>query len=164
MVADGMLTRKRYREVPPRVDYALTDRARELMPVLGELARWGYAWAWSSPRASEDVDLGAIFRLAAGLVHPDGRRGTVEFAVEDSTKRVCYAFTLGPEELTMRECDTDGADARVAGDRNAWINAFSPARDHSGLTFSGDRQLAAAVLGGLSGEKSRPALRTADAA
>jgi DNA-binding HxlR family transcriptional regulator len=164
MVADGMLTRKRYREVPPRVDYALTDRARELMPVLGELARWGYAWAWSSPRTSEDVDLGAIFRLAAGLVHPDGRRGTVEFAVEDSTERVCYAFTLGPEELTMRECDTDGADARVAGDRNAWINAFSPARDHSGLRFSGDRQLAESVLGGLSGGKSQPALRTADAA
>ena len=41
MVADGMLTRKRYREVPPRVDYELTERARELMPILAELARWG---------------------------------------------------------------------------------------------------------------------------
>ena len=28
MVADGMLTRKRYREVPLRVDYELTERAR----------------------------------------------------------------------------------------------------------------------------------------
>ena len=36
MVADGMLTRKRYREVPPRVDYELTDRASALAPVLGE--------------------------------------------------------------------------------------------------------------------------------
>jgi DNA-binding HxlR family transcriptional regulator len=52
MVADGMLTRKRFREVPPRVDYELTERARELMPVLGELARWGYDWAWSPPRGS----------------------------------------------------------------------------------------------------------------
>ena len=52
MVADGMLTRKRYREVPPRVDYELTERARELMPILGELARWGYEWAWSPPRES----------------------------------------------------------------------------------------------------------------
>ena len=68
MVADGMLTRKRYREVPPRVDYELTERARELMPVLGELARWGYEWAWSPPRASESLDIGAIFRLAPGLV------------------------------------------------------------------------------------------------
>jgi DNA-binding HxlR family transcriptional regulator len=164
MVADGMLTRTRYREVPPRVDYALTDRAQQLMPVLGELARWGYAWAWSSPRASEDVDLGAIFRLAQGLVHPNGRRGTVEFAVESSTERVCYAFTLGAEEISVRECDTEGAEARVAGDRKAWINAFSPARDHSGLTFSGDRKLAESVLGGLSGANSQSAVRTVEAA
>ena len=73
MVADGMLTRKRYREVPPRVDYELTARARELMPILGELARWGYEWAWSPPRASESVDLGAIFRLAPGLIQPRPR-------------------------------------------------------------------------------------------
>src|SRR5881394_726509 len=63
MVADGMLTRKRYREVPPRVDYELTERSRELAPVLGELARWGYEWAWGPPRETERVDVGAIFRL-----------------------------------------------------------------------------------------------------
>ena len=69
MVADGMLTRKRFREVPPRVEYELTERAQELMPVLGQLARWGYEWAWTAPRAAERVDVGAIFRLAPGLVH-----------------------------------------------------------------------------------------------
>ena len=66
MVADGLLTRQRYREVPPRVDYELTERSRELMPVLGALARWGYDWTWSAPRQGEDVNLGAIFRLAPG--------------------------------------------------------------------------------------------------
>ena len=62
MVADGLLTRQRYREVPPRVDYELTERARELLPVVGELARWGYAWAWSPPRPDEAIDVGAVFR------------------------------------------------------------------------------------------------------
>ena len=81
MVADGMLTRKRYREVPPRVEYELTERARDLMPVLGELARWGYEWAWSSPRGSESIDIGAIFRLAPGLIRGNGADGTVEFVV-----------------------------------------------------------------------------------
>src|SRR4051794_40554900 len=41
MVADGLLTRQRYREVPPRVDYELTQRSRALLRVLGALARWG---------------------------------------------------------------------------------------------------------------------------
>ena len=68
MVADGLLTRQRYREVPPRVDYELTERSRELMPVLGALARWGYDWTWSAPRQGEDVNVGAIFRLAPGLL------------------------------------------------------------------------------------------------
>ncbi len=84
MVADGMLTRKRYREVPPRVDYELTERARELSPVLGELARWGYEWAWGPPRHAERVDVGAIFRLIPGLLGSSGvAPGTVELVVSD---------------------------------------------------------------------------------
>src|SRR5207249_991427 len=60
MVADGLLTRQRYREVPPRVDYELTERARELLPVVGALARWGYQWTWSAPHHDEAIDIGAI--------------------------------------------------------------------------------------------------------
>ena len=70
MVADGLLTRQRYREVPPRVDYELTERSRELMPVIGALARWGYDWTWSEPRAGERVEIGAILRTAPGLLTP----------------------------------------------------------------------------------------------
>ena len=75
MVADGLLTRQRYREVPPRVDYELTERSRELIPVLGALARWGYDWTWSAPRPGEDVNVGAIFRLAPGILEPPARPG-----------------------------------------------------------------------------------------
>ena len=83
MVADGLLTRQRYREVPPRVDYELTERSRELIPVLGALARWGYDWTWSAPRPGEDVNVGAIFRLAPGILEPPaGLDGTVELIVE----------------------------------------------------------------------------------
>src|SRR3954463_14698105 len=83
MVADGLLTRQRYREVPPRVDYELTERSRELTPVLGALARWGYDWTWGPPRPGEDVNIGAILRLAPALLTPPpDRTATVELIVD----------------------------------------------------------------------------------
>jgi len=150
MVADGMLTRKRYREVPPRVDYELTDRARALMPILGELARWGYEWAWSSPRSSEAIDIGAIFRLAPGLVGMHDRRGTVEMQVEDGESTRSYAITLVDGTAEITEQPAEGSDARITGTSSAWVNAFSPQRDRQALQITGDRNLADAVLDGLS--------------
>jgi DNA-binding HxlR family transcriptional regulator len=38
--ADGMVTRTIFPTIPPRVDYALTDRARDLLPVLHALTDW----------------------------------------------------------------------------------------------------------------------------
>ena len=150
MVADGMLTRKRYREVPPRVDYELTERARDLMPVLGELARWGYEWAWSSPRGSESIDLGAIFRLAPGLIRGNGAHGTLEFVVnpaeDGGAPMPPYALTLAEGLVTLAETEVERADARVCGDRSAWIAAFSPDRDLAGLSIAGDADLAGFVL------------------
>jgi DNA-binding HxlR family transcriptional regulator len=152
MVADGMLTRKRYREVPPRVDYELTERARELMPVLGELARWGYEWAWGAPRPPESIDIGAIFRLAPALVVTP-QSGTVELTVGDVTsgdRPVSYSIVISAGEATITERAGEGQpDARVSGETSAWVAAFSPERDRSALHVTGDRNLASAVLDGL---------------
>lgn len=41
MEADGLLTRTVYPEVPPRVEYTLTDLGRSLQPVLDTLWKWG---------------------------------------------------------------------------------------------------------------------------
>ena len=159
MVADGMLTRKRYREVPPRVDYALTERARDLMPVLGELARWGYEWAWSSPRESESVQLGAIFRLAPGLASSSGAGGAVQASVSDG-ERCSYAFTLASDGVTVEEGKADRPGARIAGSTEAWVDAFSPDRDRSGLEISGERKLAHELLDGLSALNDAQATRS----
>lgn len=37
----GLLTRKVYAEVPPRVEYTLTDTGYSLRPVLDAIATWG---------------------------------------------------------------------------------------------------------------------------
>ena len=38
--ADGVVMRRQYEEIPPRVEYSLTDRGRELWPILHRLAHW----------------------------------------------------------------------------------------------------------------------------
>jgi DNA-binding HxlR family transcriptional regulator len=148
MVADGMLTRKRYREVPPRVDYELTERAQELMPILGELARWGYEWAWSAPRGTESVDIGAIFRLAPGLLRSTNARGTAQFTVEQEHP-IVYSFALSEAGLELQERAAASPQASVSGDVGAWVRAFSPERDRSGLTVTGDGALAGKLLDAL---------------
>lgn len=41
MEEDGLVTRMQYPEMPVRVEYSLTDTARSLLPLLGQLAQWG---------------------------------------------------------------------------------------------------------------------------
>ena len=151
MVADEMLTRKRYREVPPRVDYELTDRARALIPILGELARWGYAWAWGPPRTAESVDVGAIFRLAPGLIRA-AESGTVELVVTDGKQEgeaAAYTLTLTRGQTLVEELSAEQTDATISGNTDAWVRALSPGRDRSGLEITGEHQLAQLVLDGL---------------
>ncbi|GLK74519.1 helix-turn-helix transcriptional regulator [Ancylobacter dichloromethanicus] len=38
--ADGLIARTAYAEIPPRVEYALTDNARALKPIFEGLADW----------------------------------------------------------------------------------------------------------------------------
>jgi DNA-binding HxlR family transcriptional regulator len=149
MVADGLLTRQRYREVPPRVDYELTERAREVLPVVGALARWGYDWAWGPPRPGEAVDIGAILRAATGMAVPSRTKSaTVELLVTGRGRGdKYYAMRIGRDGMTIGEAGEAGeADARVTGDEAAWIEAFSPSGDRSALTVEGDRAAVDAVL------------------
>ena len=41
MEAKGLLTRRVYAEVPPRVEYTLTETGESLRPVLGAMFDWG---------------------------------------------------------------------------------------------------------------------------
>jgi DNA-binding HxlR family transcriptional regulator len=156
MVADGLLTRQRYREVPPRVDYELTERARDLMPVLGALARWGYEWSWSAPKPGEAIDIGAILRLAPGLLHPPkSLSGSAELEVTGKDRTRHYLLTARGGSVEIAERTDPDADAHVSGSEKAWIEAFGPEASRSGLRMSGKTQLAETLLDALAPAMAR---------
>ena len=44
MEADGIITRTVYPEVPPRVEYSLTELGKSLKPILDSMWAWGEAY------------------------------------------------------------------------------------------------------------------------
>jgi DNA-binding HxlR family transcriptional regulator len=38
---DGLIVRRQYMEMPLRVEYTLAESCQGLMPILGQLAKWG---------------------------------------------------------------------------------------------------------------------------
>ncbi len=39
--ADGLVVRKEYPQIPPKVEYSLSERGQSLMPILDALCEWG---------------------------------------------------------------------------------------------------------------------------
>jgi len=40
LAADGIIFRERFAEVPPRVEYTLSEKGMELMPILDSISKW----------------------------------------------------------------------------------------------------------------------------
>lgn len=148
MVADDLLTRQRYREVPPRVDYELTERARALLPVIGELARWGYHWAWGPPRPGEAIDIGAILRAATGLVMPRSLDGVFEIRLAHPERGVLvYTLTVDDGVLGYCESAATDPDARISGPERAFVEVFIEQGARTELDVEGDALLAEQLIG-----------------
>lgn len=58
LAAEGLVTREQYDEVPPRVEYALTDDGRELSVRLLPLLAWATDREGATGDASADLDGG----------------------------------------------------------------------------------------------------------
>jgi len=38
---DGLIHREEYPQIPPKVEYSLTERGKSLMPILDQMCDWG---------------------------------------------------------------------------------------------------------------------------
>jgi DNA-binding HxlR family transcriptional regulator len=39
-----IITKKSYAEAPPRIEYTLTQKGKDLLPILSSMAEWGYKY------------------------------------------------------------------------------------------------------------------------
>jgi len=180
MVGLGLVTRTRFKEMPPRVELELTDAGHELLPIAGALARWGMRHMWSPPREHELVDLDVLLRLLPSLLalEPSLPDSSLEAVVTDTDPplRYCYRIQNGHLRIDDRVAGASrstpeplGADAGgmapnatpnlasagIQGDADAWIAALGPSANHARLQLAGDEHLAKAVLAGLLGPVDR---------
>ena len=61
---DGLVNRKVYRQVPPKVEYSLTDIGRSFVPVLNAMFEWGQSYASyliAQQKKGCDYQIGDIF-------------------------------------------------------------------------------------------------------
>ena len=48
--ADGLVRREEYPQIPPKVEYSLTERGQSLIPILDQLCAWGDEHRADRPR------------------------------------------------------------------------------------------------------------------
>jgi DNA-binding HxlR family transcriptional regulator len=149
MAEAGLITRRRRRSLPPRVDLELTEQGHALGEAIGELARWELRTQWSRPREDEWIDVGACFRLAPLLQGANGGAdGQLALTVLDGTDDgpEHYTFVRKHGRARIERHNTGAPDARMSGTEAAWVKALSPERAPSSLDITGDPDLAAQFL------------------
>jgi len=65
----GLINRRQYDDVPPKVEYSLTDRGRGLQPILEAIVEWGLTGAHEE-----------ILNLDSGAALPSTKTRVEEFA------------------------------------------------------------------------------------
>ena len=66
--ADKLVHREEYPQIPPKVEYSLTERGKSLMPILDGMCEWGehnriWLAGYNSKNAAEIVIVSAVFSM-----------------------------------------------------------------------------------------------------
>ena len=56
----GIVERHTYPEVPPRVEYALTEKGRALVPLIEDMRNYGRRWLFGAPQSGDGRSRAAV--------------------------------------------------------------------------------------------------------
>ena len=68
---DGLVNRKVYRQVPPKVEYSLTELGQSFVPVLNAMFNWGQSYASyliARHKKGDNYEIGHVFENIEELV------------------------------------------------------------------------------------------------
>jgi len=114
--ADGLVERKYYRELPPRVEYTLTPRGWAVRPILLSLIEWGneYLSPFPTDAVGEDVSHDyAIRTVPAFTFHPERAAGitaTMVVEIQDCNDCNTWSFEIIDGHLRPRRHAADSSD------------------------------------------------------
>lgn len=66
LIANGMVQRKQYDEIPPKVEYTLTDRGKTAVPLLQAIAEWANGYTKTKlklPALCENCDYSEAMKI-----------------------------------------------------------------------------------------------------
>jgi DNA-binding HxlR family transcriptional regulator len=62
---EGIVVRNTFPEVPPRVEYALTEKGRALLPLIEDMRRYGRRWLFDGAASAPDGQVATAAEPAA---------------------------------------------------------------------------------------------------
>lgn len=96
--SEGLVTRNYYRELPPRVEYVLTEKGWSVRPILSALGEWGrhHTPGFSQENIGHEVSTDFAMRVVPAFsFHPERAGGLVaSMSVEIIDSDECNSWTL----------------------------------------------------------------------
>ena len=146
----GLIVRTLFRQIPPRVEYALTEKGRGLEGVLVSLARFGMQNLMQRPSKGDLIDPELIFQAMPAVFVPSAAKGVeAVFRIElDGERGGTWFVEVASGRCTVTQQSPPKVDVTIKTDVGTWAQISTgqmEPRDAAGagsLTFEGNAGLA----------------------
>lgn len=130
-----VITREYFRELPPRVEYSLTERGDRLEPVLESLASWGMTFMMDEDMPCEKVDVELLFFHLPRFFCPEkaaGLEATVEIRLLGDGGDSWWV-RIKDGVCTVHTEPVETAAAVIECDVSTWIDVMTQHRGSEGF-------------------------------